>query len=244
MKQYKNYIFDLYGTLLDIRTDETQIRLWRQLQDIYQRFGVTFDSPQQLRTTYRNACQNAFQQACFQQQTQYGEPDLLQIFQHLLPHTDTANKETAYVIANVFRALSIKRLCLYNDTIETLKTLETQGKKIYLLSNAQTIFTMPELRHTNLLPYFTKVYISSDYGIKKPDVRFMEQLLKENHLPVEDCVMVGNDFYSDIAIAQSVGMDAIFINTDKYQDNQITAFMKACKMPEQVRVIQQLKELL
>lgn len=29
MKQYQNFVFDLYGTLVDIRTDEEQPSFWR-----------------------------------------------------------------------------------------------------------------------------------------------------------------------------------------------------------------------
>ena len=29
---YKNYIFDLYGTLIDINTDEWSAKLWKSLQ--------------------------------------------------------------------------------------------------------------------------------------------------------------------------------------------------------------------
>ena len=32
-KMYKNYIFDLYGTLVDIRTDEGKNSLWKKMSE-------------------------------------------------------------------------------------------------------------------------------------------------------------------------------------------------------------------
>ena len=37
---YKNYIFDLYGTLIDINTDEWSAKLWKSLQILYAYHGA------------------------------------------------------------------------------------------------------------------------------------------------------------------------------------------------------------
>ena len=39
---YQNYIFDLYGTLVDIRTDEWQAQLWKKLQILYGYHGASY----------------------------------------------------------------------------------------------------------------------------------------------------------------------------------------------------------
>ena len=75
---------------------------------------------------------------------------------------------------------------------------------------------------------FDGICISSNYGIKKPDVRFMNYLLNTYQLRIDESVMIGNDFSTDIAIANKVGMQAIHINTDHYSkefiENQKYAF--------------------
>ncbi len=40
MKNYQNYIFDLYGTLLDIRTDEDDPLLWDRMAALYSCCGA------------------------------------------------------------------------------------------------------------------------------------------------------------------------------------------------------------
>ncbi len=39
---YQNYIFDLYGTLIDINTDEWQAKLWKSLQILYGYRGAEY----------------------------------------------------------------------------------------------------------------------------------------------------------------------------------------------------------
>jgi putative hydrolase of the HAD superfamily len=42
--KYENYIFDLYGTLIDIRTDEYRNGFWKQMAEYYACFGADYSS--------------------------------------------------------------------------------------------------------------------------------------------------------------------------------------------------------
>ena len=39
---FKNYIFDFYGTLVDIETDESSPVLWDTMAQIYQSYGANY----------------------------------------------------------------------------------------------------------------------------------------------------------------------------------------------------------
>ena len=39
---YKNYIFDLYGTLIDINTNEWKKSLWKNMAMIYSMSGASY----------------------------------------------------------------------------------------------------------------------------------------------------------------------------------------------------------
>ena len=39
---YKNYIFDFYGTLVDILTDEEDLAVWQQLTSLYATYGADY----------------------------------------------------------------------------------------------------------------------------------------------------------------------------------------------------------
>lgn len=40
--KYENYIFDLYGTLVDIHTDEEKTELWEKLAQFYGYYGAVY----------------------------------------------------------------------------------------------------------------------------------------------------------------------------------------------------------
>ena len=48
---YKNYIFDLYGTLIDIKTNENKPYLWQKVADFYRFHGADY-TPQELKKEY------------------------------------------------------------------------------------------------------------------------------------------------------------------------------------------------
>lgn len=80
-------------------------------------------------------------------------------------------------------------------------------KKVYLLSNAQRIFTEYEMNYLDITKYFDDILISSDYGTKKPDIRFFKQLIEKYHLDEKKTLMIGNDVRCDINGAKEAGLD-------------------------------------
>ena len=42
--RYKNYIFDLYGTLVDIHTEEDNQELWEKMRLFYGYYGAVYRS--------------------------------------------------------------------------------------------------------------------------------------------------------------------------------------------------------
>ena len=85
---------------------------------------------------------------------------------------------------------------------------------------------------------FHAIYLSSDTGIRKPQPEFLLAVMKEHQLNPEKTVMVGNDFTTDVAVAQSIGMESILINTFPYSDAELRE-----KNQAGVRVIRDIQEL-
>ena len=90
----------------------------------------------------------------------------------------TSEKDFLYHIANSFRVLSRKRIGAYKNTISTLKALKDRGCNVYLLSNAQGIFTRPEIELTGVAEYLDDIFISSDHERMKPDPVFLNELIE------------------------------------------------------------------
>ena len=230
MKRYKAWIFDLYGTLVDIWTDEEDPALWQWLAGFYGCFGAQWD-PADINRRYHELVREFEEKIRREKGYEYPEIDLEDVFAALYlektqPDADIASfraehKGLLFDIANGFRVFSRRRLEAYEGSIELINKLKSKDCRIFLLSNAQAVFTLPEIRATGLDGLFDSVYISSECGMKKPQPQFMQLLLNEQGLDPKNCVMVGNDFQSDMAIAASAGMDAVFINSFGYDEDRI-----------------------
>jgi len=228
MKQYTAYFFDLYGTLVDIHTDEGSPAFWDKIAAFYSEKGASYTG-EELRRHYHfyikalecallplpQAESSGDASPMSDDASQiFPEIQLEDVFSHLykrkgIPVTDALISDTALY----FRETSRSKFKCYAGADFLLKSLLDSGKEIYLLSNAQRIFTEKELKDLGLFDLFDKIFISSDYGCKKPDKRFFEKALEETGLEPEECLMIGNDPHDDMEGALSVGMDGFYIHS-------------------------------
>lgn len=246
MKEYETYIFDLYGTLIDIHTDEEDPTLWEKMADYLKRnFAVEY-TPKALRQRYLEICAEEEQNLAKESGAEFPEIMIEKVWVRLVlegrrngqcrEHSDndrtieqhgdekTDNLETSDEIRALcifFREASRDKLVVYEGVTETLDKLKKMGKGIYLLSNAQRVFTEKELSDSGLTDYFDDIFISSDQGIKKPQKEFLQRLLTKNSLSNEKCVMIGNDIFSDVGVAFKNGMESVFLNTYDFSEKKI-----------------------
>lgn len=219
---YDNYIFDLYGTLVDIRTNENKASLWKYMAAYMTLQGVPYSAAE-----LRNRCRRLIRELqlelfeqhkdlipeLIQDQT---EVDLSQVFFRLYHEKGLA--PTPQMLADcalMFRAVSLNHLRLYEGAEPLLKKLRRRGKRLYLLSNAQRLFTEPELRSLGIYDVFDDVMISSDIGFKKPSPLFYGALLEKHNLDPKDSVMIGNDWQADAWGAHNCGLSCMYIHTEQ-----------------------------
>ncbi len=203
----KNVIFDLYGTLLDIHTDEDQLDLWAKMVHFYGMSGA-FYTAETLREQYQREVSIRFQH-------EEGDIEILEVFDALFKQKDVVvSQEKLIETARLFRILSLEYVKPYPHALDLLKVLRSRGYKVILLSNAQRAFTMDELKVTDLLNRFDHVYLSSDYGVAKPSKVFYQTMLEKEGLSAEACIFIGNDHRTDIEGANRVGMYSIYLHTN------------------------------
>ena len=107
----------------------------------------------------------------------------------------------------------MEHLRLYPHVLEALAALRAKGFRLWLLSNAQRVFTAYELRYLGLGEQFDGIYLSSDYNCRKPDRKFFAALLDEQKLDPARCLMIGNDRETDIAGAVNAGLATLYLHT-------------------------------
>jgi putative hydrolase of the HAD superfamily len=84
---------------------------------------------------------------------------------------------------------------------------------VYLLSNAQSCFTVDELKTCGLYDLFDGIIISSDVGTKKPWGEIFNIAFDRFGITPENSIYVGNDMRDDILGASSKGMRTLYIET-------------------------------
>lgn len=231
-KQYKNYLFDLYGTLVDIHTNEESDHLWNRMCVLLATKGVCC-SAERLRQQYITEVARQETQA----RKVYGcgaEIDIGSVFEAFFAAGDVSiEKNQIAELAQVFRIMSLEKLRLFPGTAEMLQRLRQKGKGIYLVSNAQALFTLPELKALDLVQYFDGIVISSVEGIKKPDSRIYNLAMQRYGLDPNQTVMVGNDDQADCWGACMAGLDSMYIHTEQ-SPKRIAPLPENCRILENI----------
>lgn len=218
---YTDLIFDLYGTLVDIHTEENAL-VWDKTALYFGYYGAPCTGEE---------LHAAFDAAMAQREAQAGQsyecfPDIPfeQVMAQLLRDRGVADADVLGVnAAQLFRIASTEYIRLYPYVKEALATLRRKGYRLWLLSNAQRVFTAYELKRLGLGEEFDGMYLSSDYGCRKPDVRFFRALLEERQLDPSKCLMIGNDRDTDIAGAKAAGLDTLYMHTNLTPREQAAA---------------------
>lgn len=219
---YTDLVFDLYGTLVDIHTEETR-EVWEKTAMFLGFYGAEYTG---------KTLQAAFQAALVEQQAQAGQsyecfPDIPMegVFAGLL-RSGGVTEDVAHLAkqaCQLFRICSTEYIRLYPHVGQALARLREKGFRLWLLSNAQAVFTRGELKALGLDGAFDGVYLSSDFQCRKPDSRFFRALLEGEGLQPRHCLMIGNDRQTDIAGAQAVGMGTLYLHTNLTPEEQAPA---------------------
>ena len=101
--KYKNYIFDLYGTLVDIHTEEDSELLWEKMTFLYGFYGAVY-TPEELKTDFRELV------AGKEADTHEAFPEIRieEVFEALYAKKGvTADRELAVHTGQFFRILSM-----------------------------------------------------------------------------------------------------------------------------------------
>lgn len=210
---YKNYVFDLYGTLIDINTDEWSDDIWKKMAVLYGYKGASY-TYEELHNEYGRLVEKE-KKSAHRRHKDYSVIDIKieKVFKTLFTQKGVkVTKAQVLFVAEAFRCYSTKYIKLYDGVIDLLDTLKEKGKKIYLLSNAQRSFTENELNMLGLTKYFDGICISSDEECSKPDTNYYKILFDRYGLEKSESIMIGNDYLSDIGGAADFGIDSLYIH--------------------------------
>jgi putative hydrolase of the HAD superfamily len=226
-------LFDIYGTLIDIQTDEVSMDAYNILSK-WLEYKRVYLSPDQVKWLYheefarrlgtqdqRKAESDAFMEiagdraASASDAVLFPDSDVTDVFRTILtrccsvagPAIDHLPEDCSHL----FRAATRKRMFIYPTVRPGLDDLR-KAYRLGIVSNAQEAFTLPELDLYGLRPYFETIVLSSRTGVKKPNSRIFRAALDNLKIEPQQAAFVGNDLFADILGAGRLGMKTIYLS--------------------------------
>jgi putative hydrolase of the HAD superfamily len=206
----KAVFFDLYGTLIDIRTDEQDLWVYAVLSHYFQYHAVRIGT-EELKREYFDEIERFLRQSG----EVYPEVDVSKVFCSIMHRYGKTRcpKNIIMDAAILFRSLTVKEFDTFPRLFETLKQL--RGKyKMAVISDAQWVFADPEMRMLDLDRFFQQRILSSHFGYKKPDVRLFQIAMKKFRVKPEESVYIGDNLCKDLVGAKKAGMKFILFGPE------------------------------
>ena len=211
--RFTDLVFDLYGTLVDIHTEENDV-VWEKTSLYFGYYGAAYTGTS-LKTDFQSVMTER-ESVSGQSYEVYPDIPIESVMADLFRAKGIHDRadELGFNASQVFRIASTDYIRVYDGVFEALEALRRKGFRLWLLSNAQRSFTAYELRHLGLDNQFDGIYLSSDYQCRKPDLRFYQALLSDQQLNPRACLLIGNDRETDIAGAKAAGLATLYMHTN------------------------------
>lgn len=208
---YKNYFFDLYGTLMEVRTNQEKECVWEKMSLYYGYYGAYYD-PFEFKSRYNEITKKLL---AVSEELEYPEIDIQEVFYKLFKDKNVRpKKRMSKDAAKVFRLLATEGLEIYDGVINMLEVLAKNKKKMYILANAQNVYALYEMRHGQIRRFFEDYIFSSDIGVCKPDKTIIESTFDDKDIRKEDSIIISAS-YSDILVANECNIDTLHINLEE-----------------------------
>lgn len=208
-KKYKNIYFDLDRTLWDFETNSEKtlfdllVKYFPEKESEFKKFlSVYYPINEKLWVMYRKG---------------FLKKEVLRIkrFTDSFKQIGITDEVVVKKISEEYISLSPYQTGLFPYTIEILEYLKQAGYKLYLLTNGFKEVQTVKITQSGIDKYIDKMITSDDAGYQKPNRKIFEYALKTVNAKKDESIMVGDDLNTDIAGANSFGMDSIYFNPEQ-----------------------------
>jgi putative hydrolase of the HAD superfamily len=203
-------IFDLYGTLIDISTNEDKNEIFDFLSLYLQYYDIYLDAGK-----LRKAFETEKAANLASRHERYPEVDFQEVFEEILKREGSPNSFLVKSCCKLYRILSREKFQLFPDSMPVLKEMKSDGYTLGLVSNAQRVFTANEIRMVGIQQYFKHMVFSTRFGITKPDHRLFVIACAMLDVAPENAVYIGDNPYNDVKGAKKIGMTSILLSRDQ-----------------------------
>ncbi|MGC8502529.1 HAD family hydrolase [Desulfurella sp.] len=203
--KYKNIFFDLYGTLIDIKTDDYKPEIFYHLSNFLNYEGIRVE-----REFFQSRFEENIKYQLSISQEKYPDVDIKKAFYDtILSFGYNTSDYLLDTIMKIYRTLSILEFKVFDDVHKVLSNLK-KDYNLGLISDAQTIFLYKEISILSLESYFSSITHSSVLGFRKPDERIFKIALDKINAKASESVYIGDSIKRDIG-SKKAGMTFVLI---------------------------------
>ena len=204
-------LFDIYGTLIDIRTDESDPSVYSTLSR-YLAYRDVKIQPDELRNSFVDGVKNQISASA----ETYPEADVHRVFDEIIYKFGSGRYTRAFVadVCALFRSLTIRRFGAFSGVYDVLSRISVSYATA-IVSDAQWVFTEPEISMLGLDRFFRFKILSSRYGIKKPDARLFRTAMERLGVTADRCIYIGDNIEKDLVGAKNAGMRFLLFRSEK-----------------------------
>ena len=222
----KGIFFDVYGTLIDIETDE-------QREDVYRAIAhyLIYEGIHMHRTEVRELYFRILQEKLHESAEEYPEIDQVAVWQEFLRRRPGHGVSLGLplFLACLHRGMARQRLRPIRNVPAVLEALRSRFV-FAVVSDAQAVYVRREMEALGLMTFFDHLVISSEHGYRKPDRRLFENALARTGLRPDEVLFVGNDGFRDIRGGNNAGMKTVLLRADQrpeHPDDALADFVIA-----------------
>lgn len=205
-------LLDLYKTLVDIETDESEPMVWRNLVDLLEQWGGMVHEPADL--------ESMFHETVNRLSAQHGAGMILWlvVFEILQKAEVPPLEWRIFRFVEVFRRSTRKQLSVRDYTKPVLRDLHARDIRTGIVSNTESLVTECDMTDAGLERNTDTVVFSSRIGIQKPDPAIFQVALNALDARVTEAVMIGDNPDTDVNGAASAGMATVLLTTEAPKD--------------------------
>ena len=228
MRTYEIFLFDADNTLYDYDAAEAYA-----LQTTFEHCG--FDYSESIRTKYRifnTQVWDAYEKGeMTKEDLQPARFDRL--FKAIGVQHDAKDFNAQYLVELG------RGTFLIDGAIEVCKTIISQGKQTFIVTNGILATQESRIKHSLLKDYITDSFVSEVIGYKKPDIEYFEYVF--SHIPQvskDKILIIGDSLTADITGGSKAGIDSCWFNLYGISNNtKIKPTYEISRLSELIRFI-------
>ncbi len=206
MKKYKHLIFDLDNTIWDFDTNSTE-----SLKEVYnnRNLGKKFDSLEQFSEIYHKHNKELWIRY---QNNEINKFTLgLNRFYMTLSEVGVNDSQFSNKLNAEYLATTTLQTKLIKDALKVVISL-SKKYPLHIITNGFFEVQFLKVRNSKLEPYFTHIITSEECNSLKPDIKIFEYTLDRIGAKPDECIIIGDNFDTDIIGAKNANIDQVFFN--------------------------------